>query len=177
MNCICISKNQIVEDGALGKKLKEEGFKLKMFRGETLLEAFWARDFSTLWNSLKRLIIPLYFTDQRNSIIMTIGIFLLMGFPFLVISYISFVLVFYPQPDWSGYWLFSVSIACIISIFIANYYQLKKANTHSTLYFLGAPVGCIIVSFSFIWSILTSISNAKVKWRDREYNYTSEINI
>ena len=170
-------KTEIVEDGALGKKLKEEGFKLKMFRGETLLEAFWARDFSTLWNSLKRLIIPLYFTDQRNSIIMTIGIFLLMGFPFLVISYISFVLVFYPQPDWSGYWLFSVSIACMISIFIANYYQLKKANTHSTLYFLGAPVGCIIVSFSFIWSILTSITNAKVKWRDREYNYTSEINI
>ena len=29
-------KSEIVEDGALGKKLKEEGFKLKMFRGENI---------------------------------------------------------------------------------------------------------------------------------------------
>ena len=66
-----VVKSEIVEDGALGKKLKEEGYNLKMFRGEDLLEAYWARDFDTLWNSLKRLIIPLYFTDRLNSILMT----------------------------------------------------------------------------------------------------------
>ncbi len=82
-----IVKSEIVEDGALGKKLKEEGYNLKMFRGEDLLEAYWARDFNTLWNSLKRLIIPLYFTDRLNSILMTIGIFFLMPFPFLVFAY------------------------------------------------------------------------------------------
>lgn len=170
-------KSEIVEDGALGKKLKEEGFKLKMFRGENLLEAFWARDFGSLWDSLKRLIIPLFFTDRRNSVIMTVGIFLLMGFPFLVLSYDLLVLAFYPEPSSSFYWLLSFTIVCVISIFIANYYQLKKAKTHNTLYFLGAPVGCIIVSFSFVWSLLTSKNNAKVRWRDREYNYNREVNL
>ena len=170
-------KSEIVEDGALGKKLKEEGFKLKMFRGENLLEAFWARDFSTLWDSLKRLIIPLFFTDRRNSIFMTIGIFLLMGFPFVLLSYTLIVMLFYPQPNSSFYWLLSFTLGCMISIFMTNYYQLKKAKTHNTLYFLGAPVGCIIISFSFVWAMLTSKNNAKIRWRDREYNYNSEINL
>jgi len=170
-------KAEIVEDGALGKKLKEEGYKLKMFRGENLLEAFWARDFSTLWNSLKRLIIPLFFTDRANSIVMTVGIFLLMGFPFLVILYSVLVLAMNPEPNLSVYLLLGFSSACVISIFIVNYYQLKKANTHNTLYFLGAPVGCLIVSFSFMWSILTSKNNAKITWRDREYNYNNGVNI
>lgn len=170
-------KSEIVEDGALGKKLKEEGYKLKMFRGENLLEAFWARDFSTLWNSLKRLIIPLFFTDRTNSVVMTVGIFLLMGFPYLVILYCILLIALNAPPDQSLYLLLSFSVTCVFSIFVVNYYQLKKANTHNTLYFLGAPVGCIIVSFSFLWSILTSKNNAKITWRDTEYNYTNDVSI
>lgn len=170
-------KSEIVEDGALGKKLKEEGYKLKMFRGENLLEAFWARDFSTLWNSLKRLIVPLFFTDRTNSVVMTVGIFLLMGFPFLVILYCLLVIALNPEPNLSVYLLLSFSILCVVSIFMINYYQLKKANTHNTLYFLGAPVGCVVVSFSFVWSILTSKNNAKIRWRDREYNYSNGVSI
>jgi len=170
-------KSEIVEDGALGKKLKEEGYKLKMFRGETLIEAFWARDFSTLWNSLKRLIIPLFFTDRTNSIIMTVGIFLLMGFPFLVIIYSVLLLNFEGGGGLFGYLLLIFSVVCVISIFIANYYQLKKACTHKTLYSLGTPVGCIIVSFSFVWSMLTTKNNAKITWRDREYKYNNKVNI
>jgi glycosyltransferase involved in cell wall biosynthesis len=170
-------RSEIVEDGALGKKLKEEGYKLKMFRGENLLEAFWARDFSTLWNSLKRLIIPLFFTDRTNSVLMTVGIFFLMGFPYLVILYCVLFVALNPQPDLSLYLLLSISVTCVFNIFVINYYQLKKANTHNTLYFLGAPVGCIIVSFSFLWSILTSKDNAKITWRDREYNYNNRVAI
>jgi hypothetical protein len=124
-------KSEIVEDGALGKKLKEEGYKLKMFRGENLLEAFWARDFSTLWNSLKRLIIPLFFTDRTNSVVMTVGIFFLMGFPYLVILYCVLLIALNPQPNLSLYLLLCISVTCVFNIFVINYYQLKKANTHS----------------------------------------------
>jgi len=171
-----IVKSEIVEDGALGKKLKEEGYKLKMFRGEDLLEAYWARDFNTLWNSLKRLIIPLYFTDRFNSILMTIGIFFLMSFPFLVLIY---CLVAYSahlaEHDLSYSILTSFTILSILSIYWTNFYQLKKANTHNAVYFLGTPVGCFVVSLSFVWSILISDKHAKIKWRDREYNYSKGI--
>ena len=76
-----------MEDGALGQRLKEFGYKLKMYRGEELMSAYWARDFHTLWNSLKRLIIPIYFKNKRNSIIMTVGVFILMVMPFLTLLY------------------------------------------------------------------------------------------
>ena len=172
-----IVKSEIVEDGALGKKLKEEGYNLKMFRGENLLEAYWARDFNTLWNSLKRLIIPLYFTDRLNSILMTLGIFFLMPFPFLILIYCS--AAFYlriADQDISYNILMLFTILSILSIYITNFYQLKKAETHKAIYFLGAPIGCFVVSLSFLWSILTSEKNAKIKWRDREYNYSKGIN-
>ena len=171
-----IVKSEIVEDGALGKKLKEEGYNLKMFRGEDLLEAYWARDFNTLWNSLKRLIIPLYFTDRLNSILMTIGIFFLMPFPFIVLTYCSAAYyVHHADQDLSYNILMLITILSILSIYMTNFYQLKKASTHKVVYFLGAPIGCFVVSLSFIWSILTSEKHAKIKWRDREYDYSKGI--
>ena len=171
-----IVKSEIVEDGALGKKLKEEGYNLKMFRGEDLLEAYWARDFNTLWNSLKRLIIPLYFTDRLNSILMTIGIFFLMPFPFIVLTYCSAAYyVHLANQDLSYNILMLFTILSILSIYVTNFYQLKKASTHKVVYFLGAPIGCFVVSLSFIWSILTSEKHAKIKWRDREYDYSKGI--
>lgn len=165
-------KSEIVEDGALGKKLKEEGYKLKMFRGENLLEAYWARDFGTLWNSLKRLIVPLYFTDRKNSVFMTIGIFFLMVFPFLVLIY-SFIIFYNYNHSMNvfDFLLMGFSIASVSAIFLTNFYQLQKAKTHKTIYCLGTPIGCFIISLAFIWSIMTSEKNAKIKWRDREYNY------
>jgi chlorobactene glucosyltransferase len=170
-------RSEIVEDGALGKKLKEEGYNLKMFRGENLLQAYWARDFNTLWNSLKRLIIPLYFTDRLNSILMTIGIFFLMPFPFLVLIYVSVAYCAHlADPDISYDILVLFALFSVLGIYLTNFYQLRKAETHKAIYFLGAPIGCFVVSLSFMWSILSSKKNGKIKWRDREYNYSKGIN-
>ena len=37
-------KSELVEDGALGRKVKESNFKMRMVRGEHLIDAVWARD-------------------------------------------------------------------------------------------------------------------------------------
>jgi hypothetical protein len=169
-------KNEIVEDGALGKKLKGEGFRLRMYRGENLLDAFWARDFSTLWNSLKRLIVPLFFTDKKSSILITIGIFFLMVFPYLMVSYAIGFYLGGLATDVSYPFLFAISALCIITIFMANFYQLKKASTHKSIYGFGTPIGCFVVSISFLWSILTSQKKAIITWRGRKYNYNKPVN-
>ena len=69
-------KHEIIEDGALGKKVKESGFKIRMVKGDHLIDAIWARDKETLWNALKRLMIPLYLQNCNRyflcSIIFTI---------------------------------------------------------------------------------------------------------
>ena len=165
-------KSEIVEDGALGKKIKECGFRLKMFRGEDILSAYWARDFHTLWNSLKRLIIPLYFTNKINSIVLTVGIFFLMFFPFVVLAYTFMnMLVYNGINDSSFILLFSLSTMNVFMIYLTNLYQLKKAKTHRMKYFLGTPIGCFVVSFSFIWSIVSSENKGVIRWRNRVYHY------
>lgn len=52
-------REEMIEDGALGRKVKENGYRMQMVRGEHLVDAVWARDRHTLWNALKRLMIPL----------------------------------------------------------------------------------------------------------------------
>jgi hypothetical protein len=81
-------KSEIVEDGALGRKVKEEKFKLKVVRGERNVEAKWARDFNTLWDGLRRLMIPLYQKDRANALLMTISSFLLLLLPFVALPFL-----------------------------------------------------------------------------------------
>ena len=165
-------KSEIVEDGALGKKIKECGFQLKMFRGEDILSAYWARDFHTLWNSLKRLIIPMYFTNKINSILLTIGIFILMVFPFVVLGYTFVNMLINNGIDFFLIVLLFVFSSLNVSlIYLTNFYQLQKAKTHKVKYFLGTPLGCLMVSVSFIWSIISSEKKGVIKWRNRVYHY------
>jgi glycosyltransferase involved in cell wall biosynthesis len=167
-------KSEIVEDGALGKKIKELGFHLKMFRGEDLLSAYWARDSHTLWNSLKRLIIPLYFTNRTDSILLTVGIFILMAFPFVILSLTFMNMLINNFIIDISFTLLSVfSVLNVSVIYLTNFYQLKRAKTHRLRYFLGAPIGCFIVSISFIWSIISSEKKGVIKWRNRIYHYNN----
>jgi hypothetical protein len=166
-------KSEILEDGALGKKLKELGYRLKMFRGENLVRAYWARDFYTLWNALKRLMVPIYATNKKNSILMTAGIFILMVAPFIILIH-SFIWLFVIKGnsnDLSLLMLFVFSALSVLSIYLTNYFQLKLSNTHNVLYSLGTPIGCIIVSISFIWFIITFENRGVIKWRDRVYRF------
>jgi hypothetical protein len=145
-----------------------------MYRGEELMSAYWARDFHTLWNSLKRLIIPIYFKNKRNSIIMTVGVFILMVMPFLTLLYSIITISIIKDNGIDNLYLFFLLITsslAVLSIYLTNYYQLKMAKTHNILYFLGAIIGCIIVSISFIWSIISLLNKGSIKWRDRIYHY------
>ena len=81
-------KHEIIEDGALGKKVKEKGYKLRMVRGEHLLEAVWARNKTTLWNGLKRLMIPLFLQGKIIGIGIFVAVLFLLFMPFPIpVSY------------------------------------------------------------------------------------------
>ena len=100
-------KTEIVEDGALGRKVKEEKFKLRVFRGERYVEAIWARDFNTLLDGLRRLMIPLYQRERTNALLMTISSFLLLLLPFILLPF----LLYY-------YYYFSIDSYCSVNDFL-----------------------------------------------------------
>src|SRR3990167_4735068 len=99
-------KHEIIEDGALGRKVKESGHKMKIVRGDHLIEAIWARDRSTLWNALKRLMIPLYLQNARIAVGIFFAVLFLLFMPFVLLAYSS---VFFAHSE-SFFALFVVSI-------------------------------------------------------------------
>jgi chlorobactene glucosyltransferase len=159
-------KNEIVEDGALGKKVKEQGFRLKMVRGEHLVEAVWARDWATLWHALKRLMIPLY--TQSNKI--AIGIFfavlflLFMPFPILVYS-IAFFNISESFDILCGMSLFAVGLFYLGSIIDA-----KKGLALGFRHALFSPVGSTIIIAGFATGILHAKKSNALAWRGRTYS-------
>ena len=48
-------KSEIVEDGALGQKIKEAGYKLKMFRGENSFKCILGKRFSYSMEFIKKI--------------------------------------------------------------------------------------------------------------------------
>jgi chlorobactene glucosyltransferase len=163
-----IVKHELVEDGALGHKVKEENFKMKMVRGEKYVDALWARDFKTLWHGLRRLMISVYSQDKTSASLMTIAVFFLLLEPFLSLLY---ALEVYTKGSniIINEVLLGINIATIAIIVLANAIQLKFGIFQNPLYALGSPISAAIVSLSFISSLLDAKKIGAVNWRDRLY--------
>ena len=158
-------KHEIIEDGALGKKVKESGFKMKMVRGDHLIDAVWARDLSSLWHAIKRLMVPLYLQNKGYAVGIFVAVLFLLFMPFPILAYSS---IFFNEGN-SFVLLFVVSMVAGILLYIAAFIETKILY----LKFLNAflcPVGSFIVVFGFLSGILQAKSNGAVFWRGRSYS-------
>lgn len=160
-------RNELVEDGALGSRVKKGGFKLKMFRGEHLISAIWARDFSSLWNGLGRLIIPLYAVSKFNAISIFLVTFFIFFAPFLVLPYSA---VFMEGTITKI--LFAISSATCILIIVSGMIQALAGLKISPLYTLLAPLSGAIITFGFLSGIIKARRKKAVQWRGRDYVYS-----
>ncbi len=164
-------KGEIVEDGALGKKVKESGHKLKMVRGEHLIEAVWARDWSTLWHALKRLMIPLYLQNKNISIGIFFAVLFLLFIPFPILVYSA---IFASLSD-SFSVLFVVSILAVSLLYLAAILEAKKGLSLGLGYALLSPIGSFIIVSGFAVGILQAKSNTAIMWRGRTYSMVDQI--
>lgn len=159
-------RNELVEDGALGSRVKKSGYKLRMFRGEHMVSAIWARDFSSLWNGLGRLIIPLYAVNKFQAIAIFITSFFLFLSPFIFMSYASFFL-----DNFIARMLFAISGTSCALIVAAGMIEARASLKLSMLYPLAAPVAGAIIAFGFLSGVIKGRIRKGVKWRDRDYVY------
>ena len=161
-----IVKQEIVEDGALGKITKESGGKLKMVRGEHLIEALYSRSAKEMWNGLKRLMVPLY--HQNSS--WAVGVFfavlfiLFMPIPFLAYSMIAF------DSSISFTTLLISAIISTITVFTASAMEAKMGLNLSLVNSIFAPIGGLIVVLGFLAGILQANKSTAVSWRGRKYS-------
>ncbi|MFQ5573882.1 MAG: glycosyl transferase, partial [Nitrosopumilaceae archaeon] len=130
-----------------------------------LIDAVWARNLSSLWHAIKRLMVPLYLQNRGYAV----GIFfavlflLFMPFPLLVYS-----IVFFNVTN-SFLLLFFSSLIASILLYVAAFVETKILHLKFSNAFL-CPAGSFVVVFGFLSGILQAKSNAAVSWRGRSYS-------
>ncbi len=159
-------KHEIIEDGALGKKVKEKGYKMKMVRGEHLIDAVWARDKGTLWNALKRLMVPLYIQSGKIAIGIFFAIAFLLFVPFLIFA----TLAIFPNDATSAKILCVASAIASVLIYIGATIEVKVGLKLRLAYALFAPLGSLVVVLGFLSGLLQAKKSSSVTWRGRSYS-------
>jgi hypothetical protein len=142
------------------------GYKMKMVRGEHLVNAVWARDKDTLWNALKRLMIPLYLQNGNIAIGIFFAVLFLLFMPFPILAY-STLFATYSQ---SFSTLFVSSLFASILIYIGAFIEVKKALFLRAGHAIFAPLGSLVVVSAFMSGLLQAKSNSAISWRGRSYS-------
>ncbi len=166
-------REELVEDGALGGKVKASKFRMKMVRGESQIDAVWARDLQTLWQGLRRFMIPVYYQDKAGAYMMVIAVFFILFAPFVSLPYL---LVASFAESISFPILLGLQVSAIALIMITIAVQCRLAIFENPLYAFAAPLSGGLISFSFISAIVDASKKGAVSWRDRKYTITKNQN-
>ena len=161
-------RQEIIEDGALGRKAKEMGHRIKMVRGEHMIDAVWARDRGTLWNALKRLMIPLYLQNGRTAVgvLVAVAFLLFVPFPVLAASVAS------ASDATSSYVLCAAAGAASLLIYIGALVEARVGLNIRSMYSALAPVGGLVITLGFLTGLLQANKSSSVTWRGRSYSRT-----
>ena len=164
-------KEELIEDGALGKKVKESGFKMRMVDGRHLVDAVWARDFFTLWNALKRLMIPLYLQNAKTAVGISFAVLFLLFMPFPLLAYSAIFL----NIETSSSGLFVIASIASVLVYTGGILDAAKGVGSGIKYSLFAPIGCFIVVCGFFAGLIQATSKHAVSWRGRTYYMKNQI--
>ena len=155
-------RHEIVEDGALGAKVKAAGHRMRMARAEHLVDAVWARDGGTLWEGMKRLMVPLYVQDPKLASAILGAVCALLFAPFAVLPYAIWA------PGAPGAALLAASASASALVYAGTFMEaahLKSGLRHAAL----APLGALVVVAGFAAGILRARGRDSVSWRGRRY--------
>ena len=173
-------RQELVEDGALGAELKRRRFQIRMVRGEQHVTAIWARDLTTLWHGLRRLLIPLYTQNGYASALMTIAVIFLLLWPLVLLPTSVGTLVLSSEFDptngvnsilhLAGAVVILISALGVALIFLCSAVQSRLGVFQSPLYALCCPMAAVILCSCFLSSLNDARKGGLVMWRGRQYN-------
>jgi glycosyltransferase involved in cell wall biosynthesis len=169
-------RQELVEDGALGSKVKQAGFRMKMVRGEEHVAAIWARDLDTLWHGLRRLVIPLYHQDRIGANLIAVAVFFILFAPFAFLAYSIPAMAFLTDgiAGFATQVLLAVQTTTIAVLLLATAVQSRFGVFQSAAYALGAPIGGALIYFGFASAIVDARKEGAVNWRGRQYTVSEK---
>ena len=159
-------RHEIVEDGALGKKVKEAGHRMRMVRGEHLIQAVWARDRRTLWNALKRLVVPIYLQSAGMAMGITAALAFLLSVPFIAAA--AALALQTGSASWTVFCITAVTASA--AIYAGAAVEARFGLGLGLRYVLLAPAGGLVVVSGFLAGLAHAKSSTSVSWRGRTYS-------
>jgi len=142
-------RNAIQEDAALGIRIKQSGYKLKMIPMDNLMHALWSRDLSTLWHGIGRTLAPMILKETRKVIVNFFTTFFMTMLPIAIILPSTLIIGVYHHElfitDKSNCNYYCGILILNIIIFIIGIFgtALESIKTFkiSPLYALLCPIG------------------------------------
>jgi chlorobactene glucosyltransferase len=177
-------RNAIQEDEALGIRIKQSGYKLRLVQMNNLINALWSRDLSTLWHGIARTIDPMILKEKKNVIINFFAIFFMITLPSVILLPYTIIVSLYginisDKNDF--YYNCGILILNLIIFFMAIIsITLNSVKTYkiSPLFMLLYPLGSnflVIAYLANIIPLLLSIgknsSKKTIEWKGRSYTY------
>jgi glycosyltransferase involved in cell wall biosynthesis len=150
-----IVSREIAEDAELGRKVKERGYTIRVFRGEKHIQALWSRNSLDLWHSLRRIIIPLYQNDKKKAFVLIIAPIFVLILPIVILMFVIIVAVY--EKDFSfGLLPLYLAIISILLVISNNVLQLRYVLFQGLRYSFAFPLSGSLLLVAFVSSIVRS---------------------
>ena len=156
-------RQEIIEDGALGRKMKYMGYKIKMLQADDMIDAVWARDGPTLWHALKRLMIPLCLHNGKMAVGILVGVLFILFMPFPLAAYSTLFGADLPAAVLQATSLAASALAFCGAVIESKIRRINLARA------LTCPVGGAVVVAGFLAGIIQAKRKNSVMWRGRRY--------
>ncbi|MDQ3837872.1 MAG: glycosyltransferase family 2 protein [Thermoproteota archaeon] len=160
-------KGEIIEDAAIGKRIRNQNYLLRAVIGDGCIESI----FRGRWSILQRIVVPRYHKRKTTTILAAMVVFFITLYPFIL-----FPILFTPSLYLNGDELFlhglavTIDLLSIGAIISTSIIQLKFSIFESLLYALASPVAGTIISLGFIIYIIDArINDTLVSWHGRKY--------
>ena len=161
-------RTEVIEDGAIGSLVKKRGIRMKMFRGENCLDAWWARDRQGLWNGLLRLLVPMHREQGKKTVPMVIAIAFLMLFPFAALP-TSIYFAYQLESIFMGILLVGAAVSTLCIMIMSSVLVLSQSIKGSKKLALGSSIGATVITMSFVISLLRAHRRQSFAWKGRRY--------
>ncbi len=175
-------KSAIQEDQALGVRIKESGYKLRMIPMDNFICALWSRDLSTLWHGIGRTIAPMILKEKEKVFINFVSIILMTTLPHMLLIYTIYLNFVYSNNfaiansihifDNYYHTLFIFNlIVCLMSL-VGIYIKVVKTYKINPLYTLLSPIGSIFLIIAYLSTIIPFLLSSKsIEWKGRTFAY------
>jgi chlorobactene glucosyltransferase len=181
-------RNAIQEDRALGVRIKEAGYKMRIVRLDGMMSARWSRDLHTLWHGIGRTLAPIVVRNRVKIIINLLFIFFISALPFMILPYTLSITVI-PQQfpfistsqhlllfllQFEFHLLLFLNIICSLIVIIGAAIKAVKEYRLIPLYSLLTFFAAIFLTITLLYNTLPLLLSNKTKpitWRGRKYVY------